>query len=235
MRLLLVVAAAVAAAAQPQPPTLSVPPCALGAASAAIAAFANGTATGASPASQAQLCSDDTGLTVTFAFGNDTAMRNDYAACNSAMYNQEVGELFIAPGVEDPRTYIEIEVTPFGALFVNKIENPTCDGTRLVNVPIDCAESGIAVAVSRDARAAVWTAKLHVPFSLFDRLAVPANAVSAVAPPRDWRANLFRVRMRESVAACSPAVCDYLCWSPTWTSPPKFHHCDAFAHLSLSA
>lgn len=219
--------AAVASIGAGQPPKLAIPACALGSATASIASFANGTAA-AFPASAVHLCADAAGFVATFAFSNDTVMRNDYMVCNSPMYNQEVGELFIAPGIDDPRTYIEIEVTPFGALFVNKIENPSCDGQGLVNAPIDCRESGISVAVSRDPASASWTATLHIPFSLFRWLSpVPAAA------PRDWRANLFRVRMRESVSACSPDVCDFLCWSPTLTSPPKFHHCDAFAHLSL--
>lgn len=41
--------------------------------------------------------------------------------------------------------YIEIEVSPFGILFVNKIYNPNMSNIGIKNFPINCDESGIVI------------------------------------------------------------------------------------------
>src|SRR5262245_11180750 len=40
------------------------------------------------------------------------------------IYEEEVVEVFLAPGLEPPRTYFEFEVSPAGVLFDARVENP---------------------------------------------------------------------------------------------------------------
>lgn len=54
-----------------------------------------------------------------------------------------------------------------------------------------------------------------------------------MAPNDVFRANFFRVVMRESVAVCDAATCDYGCWSATDASPPNFHVTPYFGVLVL--
>ncbi|HXO27815.1 MAG TPA: carbohydrate-binding family 9-like protein, partial [Thermoanaerobaculia bacterium] len=44
---------------------------------------------------------------------------------NDPIYLEEAVEVFLAPGMRDPRRYWELEVSPLGVLFAARIENPT--------------------------------------------------------------------------------------------------------------
>jgi hypothetical protein len=135
------------------------------------------------------------------------------------LYEEEVVELFLAPGEATPARYAELEVSPRGTLFDAWVE--TSDGRRdtlRVDTGWDCAglrwEAG-STGVRED-----WWAALAIPW----RALVPPGP-----PPRAWRANLYRIeRPRDG------APPEHSAWSPTLAVPPDFHRPERFGRLILA-
>jgi len=155
---------------------------------------------------------------------------------NDPIYLEEAVEVFLAPGVGDPRRYWELEVSPLGVLFAARIENPTgrradlvadtsweCRGLEWQAGPAGSSQPGC-----RDWRQAEprpvqdWWAELAIPWT-----ALAGSAGAAWRPPRSWRANFYRIeRPRGSPPELS-------CWSPTLADPPDFHRPERFGVLEL--
>jgi hypothetical protein len=134
---------------------------------------------------------------------------------DAPLWEEEVVEVFAAPGEGDPSDYVEIEVNPLGAIFDARVTNPY--GTRdAMRVDAAWDAGGLIVAVSRPSPGR-WTAQLEIPWSdLCDGV-----------PPRVWRANFFRIeRPRDGVP-------EFSCWSPTLVDPPDFHKPRCFGRLVL--
>ena len=153
-----------------------------------------------------------------------------YSKCNSDMWNQEVVEIFlgiiptIAP-LADPTHYIEIEITPHNALFVNNISNPFTNGTAKTNTAIDCGASGIVHSAATFSSESSWTAELSIPLNLAFGSGYTPKAGDLM------RVNIFRVVMENDVDACDDSSCAIGCWSSTDTSPSAFHHSNHFGVL----
>jgi hypothetical protein len=133
------------------------------------------------------------------------------------LYEEEVVEVFLAPGSEDPIEYYEFEVSPAGVLFDARVFNPESDRTHLrVDRSWDCAEIGWAAA--RHPRRPGWLAHLVLPFE-------------SLAPGRErppvWRGNLYRIERPRDAAP------EFTAWSPTLTDPPDFHKPARFGRLDL--
>ena len=135
---------------------------------------------------------------------------------DAPLWEEEVVELFAAPGEDDPSDYVEIEVNPLGAIFDARITNP--HGRRdSMRVDSTWNAAGLVAAVLRPGPG-TWTAQLEIPWSdLCDG-----------TPPRVWRANFFRIeRPRDG----NP---EFSCWSPTFADPPDFHKPRFFGRLVLA-
>lgn len=134
---------------------------------------------------------------------------------DAPLWEEEVVELFVAPGEGDPADYVEIEVNPLGAIFDARVTNP--HGRRdSMRVDATWNAVGLVVAVSRPSPGR-WAAQLEVPWS----------DLCAEAPPRVWRANFFRIeRPRDGEH-------EFSCWSPTLVDPPDFHKPRCFGRLVL--
>src|SRR5262245_33037878 len=100
---------------------------------------------------------------------------------DAPLYQEEVVEVFLAPGEDDPQVYFEYEVSPLGVLFDARIENPDARrDTMKAEVAWNCA--GIR-----------WGAGL-VPTGWWAALAIPWAPMLRGAPvPSVWRANFFRI------------------------------------------
>jgi len=137
------------------------------------------------------------------------------------LYQEEVVEVFLAPGSETPAAYFEIEVSPLGTVFDARIENPRSRRSDMVTDPSwDCP--GLAWAVGRGEARQDWWAALSIPW-----------ASVGVEPgrdlPRSWRANFYRIeRPRDG----SP---EFSAWSPTLVEPADFHKPERFGLLELEA
>lgn len=134
---------------------------------------------------------------------------------DAPLWEEEVVELFAAPGKDDPSDYVEIEVNPLGAIFDARITNP--HGRRdSMRVDPTWNAAGLVAVVLRPSPG-MWSAQLEIPWSdLCDG-----------APPRVWRANFFRIeRPRDGDH-------EFSCWSPTLADPPDFHKPACFGRLVL--
>jgi len=140
---------------------------------------------------------------------------------NDPIYLEEAVEVFLAPGMDDPRRYWELEVSPLGVLFAARIENPTGRRADLsADTSWEC--QGLEWQAEPAGTSQDWWAALAIPWrALAGREGEPARL------PRRWRANFYRIeRPRGSPAELS-------CWSPTMTDPPDFHRPDRFGVLEL--
>jgi hypothetical protein len=134
---------------------------------------------------------------------------------DAPLWEEEVVELFIAPGEDDPSDYVEIEVNPLGAIFDARVTNP--HGRRdTMRVDATWDAAGLKASVHRPSPGS-WRAELVIPW----------GELCAGTPPRVWRANFFRIeRPRDE----DP---EFSCWSPTITNPPDFHKPASFGRLVL--
>jgi hypothetical protein len=136
---------------------------------------------------------------------------------NDPLYQEEVVELFIAPGDEKPSTYYEFEANPLGTRFEAKIFNPTDDRSRM-KADEAWRAAGLEVEVSVDEAKDRWTALFTVPWA----------ALHSGPRPSEWRLNFYRIeRPRQGGQA------EFSCWSSPRTVKPNFHVPSAFGHLRL--
>ncbi|MEN9938260.1 MAG: hypothetical protein RLZZ387_4839 [Chloroflexota bacterium] len=175
-------------------------------------------ADGSGPAAQqttVRLCCDQCGLYVRFDC-SDRDIWGTYDQRDAPIYDEEVVELFLSPGRDVPRRYVEIEVSPNGVMFDARIDSPA--GTRVgltVDTGWDCP--GITWRAERHDADQRWSAVLCIPFA----------ALVEGEPPEVWRANFYRIeRPREGMP-------EFSCWSPTYTEPADFHVAGRFGTLYL--
>jgi len=137
-------------------------------------------------------------------------------ACRDApLWEEEVVELFVAPGEDDPSEYVEIEVNPLGAIFDARVLNP--HGRRdSMRVDASWNAAGLVAAVDRPSPG-TWRAEIVIPW----------GNLCVGAPPRVWRANFFRIERPRDGGH------EFSCWSPTLADPPDFHKPAFFGRLIL--
>jgi hypothetical protein len=176
-------------------------------------------ADGSGPARQqtlARLCYDERALYLRFEC-EDHDIWWSYTRRDDPLYDEEVVELFIAPGEATPTRYYEFEVSPAGVLLDAAVFNPTSERAEL-EVDLGWSPDALGWSAWQDRVRGRWGASLSVPWQ-------------AIAPegglPRVWRANLFRIeRPRDGEP-------EFSCWSPTLTEPADFHKPARFGFLRL--
>ena len=152
---------------------------------------------------------------------------NYYFENNTPMWNQEVFEIFIANGKDDPTNYIEIEINPNNAIFIAKIKNPDMLGSVISSEFIDPIESGIIYKVIKEPGS--WSGYLMLPFSLIQ--------YSDIEKEDHFRINFFRVILKEKQNnknwKCSSKNSIFACWSSTMADEPEFHRSKYFGLLTI--
>lgn len=134
---------------------------------------------------------------------------------DAPLWEEEVVEVFLAPGEGDPREYLEIEVNPLGAVFDARVANP--DGRRdSMQVDAGWDAAGLVAEVDRPAPG-IWRAALTIPW---------ADLCTGV-PPRIWRANFFRIERPRG------GTHEFSSWSKTLADPPDFHRPARFGKIVL--
>ncbi len=177
-------------------------------------------ADGSAPARQqtnVRIGYDDTNFYVRFDCA-DTDIWGKATARDSAIYDEEVVELFIAPGEAHPTYYYEFEVSPLGTLLDLDVHSPNLERRGLqANFAWDCP--GLKWSAERYDAANHWRAYLVVPWHSI-------GATGTVLPAR-WRANFYRIeRPRDQPP-------EFSCWSPTMSEPADYHRPAYFGHLHL--
>ena len=163
-----------------------------------------------------RLAHDDDALLVRFDC-DDRDIWATHTHRDAPLWEEEVIELFVAPGADDPASYLELEVNPLGTIFDARVANPY--GRRdTMSVDTSWDAAGLFVEVDRPS-----------PRSWRVQLAIPWRDLCDGVPPRVWRANFFRIeRPRDGDA-------EFSCWSPTLTQPPDFHKPAFFGTLVLDS
>ncbi|KXJ91592.1 hypothetical protein Micbo1qcDRAFT_163368 [Microdochium bolleyi] len=98
-------------------------------------------------------------------------------------------EAFIARGTNDPKTYLEFEISPNNATFNAFIYNPS--KVRDPAFPLDTffiqtpVQDGLVATTALDRAAEKWTSTARIPLGLF-------NVDDGKAKGTEWRMNFFR-------------------------------------------
>ncbi len=180
---------------------------------------------GSGPPEQATsvgLCWDEEALHVRFDC-EDRHAWGTFTKRDEPLWQEEVVEVFLAPGEADPVRYAEFEVSPAGVVFDARIHNPT--GLRQ-DMTADVAWScpGLRWAAGRGDARQDWWAEISIPWAGLD-LDGRNNL------PKLWRANFYRV---ERPDRGEPAGAEYSAWSPTLVRPADFHKPARFGLLELT-
>ena len=148
---------------------------------------------------------------------DDEDIWGNYTERDEPIYDEEVVEIFIGQGINDPIHYYEFQVSPNGVLFDAKIFNPTSERAQLeVDFDWDC--EGIRWSATRNDAENHWSAMLVIPWK---------SITSDDKLPKVWRANFYRIeRSRDGEP-------EYSCWSPTMAIPADFHKPAYFGILRL--
>jgi hypothetical protein len=133
-------------------------------------------------------------------------------ARDADLWTEDVVELFVAPGVDPPAVYYEMELNPLGTLFDARVESPRGERSSMrVDRGWDCAGIAVRVVV---APGRGWSAELVIPWR---EIGGEEHDV--------WRINLFRIDRPPGGEA------EFSAWSPTLVSPPDFHRPARFGIL----
>jgi hypothetical protein len=148
----------------------------------------------------------------------DTDIWGTYTQRDDAIYDEEVVEIFIAPGDATPVDYYEFEVSPNGVLLEVFAHNPTGDRAQMqLDFTWDCA--GLQWVAQRDDAQNQWRVIYALPWA---SIGAPTDL------PMIWRANFYRIdRPRNGEA-------EFSCWSPTMIDPADFHRPAYFGYLTLA-
>jgi len=148
----------------------------------------------------------------------DTDIWGTYTQRDDAIYDEEVVEIFIAPGDATPVDYYEFEVSPNGVLLEVFAHNPTGDRAQMqLDFTWDCA--GLQWVAQRDDAQNQWRVIYALPWA---SIGAPADL------PTIWRANFYRIdRPRNGEP-------EFSCWSPTMIDPADFHRPAYFGYLTLA-
>lgn len=155
------------------------------------------------------------GLFVRFECRDDHAW-STYTERDEPLWKEEVVEVFLAPGREEPPEYAEVEVSPRGVLFDAWISNP--DGLReTMKTDVTWNWPGIAWRAGRLPEHEDWWAELDLPWA----------GLGLDKAPTFLRANFLRVERPKD------GVDEYSAWSPTFADPPNFHIPERFGLLRI--
>lgn len=174
-------------------------------------------ADGSAPALQqtrVRVCYDERALYVRFDC-DDREIWGNYTQRDEPIYDEEVVEVFIAPGETAPIQYFEFQVSPNGVLFDATIYNPASTRKDLKwDATWNCP--ALQWQAQRDDAHNVWWGAFAI---LWASITADGNV------PSVCRANFYRIeRPRDGDA-------EYSCWSPTLTDPADFHKPGYFGYL----
>lgn len=171
------------------------------------------------------LSADDRFLKVRFSCGqNHFTGENSMKTHNAPLYNQEVFEVFIGTGEDDPKAYFEIEINPNNAVWIGEIANPGL-GEEPQRIVRQMEPEAVGLEHGIETGKDSWGGFLHIPWAL-------------VGGTGSYRVNFYRIRSKASHSdpgwECDTETCDFVCWSSTLSgAEPAFHRPRRFGHLQV--
>lgn len=160
-------------------------------------------------------------------FDNPFTDDNSMFEHNAPLYNQEVFEVFVAAGEEDPKKYWEIEINPNNAVWIGEIANPDLgDSQQTIIRQLLPDEAGVEFGVEKGK--SQWSGYLNIPWKLIGK---PGG--------EKYRINFYRIRSRihhsETDWMCDTETCDFVCWNSTLSGKdPAFHRPKKFGNLLIT-
>ncbi|TFK96151.1 hypothetical protein BDV98DRAFT_576683 [Pterulicium gracile] len=142
------------------------------------------------PNTLVDLCYDNTAIQLTFTAQEETEFYFDPAhTTNDPLWAYNVMEAFISLGTNDPKHYLEFEVSPNNATFNAFIYNPS--KVRAPDAPMDTfwiqtpIVHGMTAETTINKEKQLWVSKARIPLGLF-------NVDDGKAKGTQWRMNFFR-------------------------------------------
>ena len=133
---------------------------------------------------------------------DDSDIWGKATARDSAIYDEEVVELFIAPGEEHPTFYYEFEVSPIGTMLDLDVHSPDLERRTLkANFAWDCP--GLQWSAERNDAANHWRAYIVVPWQSIGVNSPPVQPCHKIGVPISIASNA-RMDKRLSLAAGRP-------------------------------
>ena len=173
---------------------------------------------------------DSTYLVINFeCHDNPFLLQNSFFDDNSALYNQEVFEIFISPGEAASEKYWEIQLNPNNALLVGKVTNQYKNDKTFNLDLISNEKAKIEHEVVQDLKNNLWKGSLKIPLALIQDSKNKDNM--------EFRMNLYRIISTEKQEDANWKVtaknATFACWNSTMAEKPNFHRPDYFGFLYL--
>lgn len=169
----------------------------------------------------------ETALITHFECHNDPFVdQNHMRQHNDPLYNQEVFEIFISAGPDDPKRYLEVEINPNGAVWIGYIDNPDLgEKTQTLDYQLLPDQANIRFESIKGVN--IWSGFISIPWSL-----ISENRADT------YRINFYRIRRRSQPKnqnwICNDRNCDFICWSPTLSGQnAAFHRPKKFGFLHI--
>jgi hypothetical protein len=178
-------------------------------------------------ATKVRIKADETHLHVAFECQKDAFVdQNFMTKHNDPLYNQEVFEVFIAAGKDDPSEYLEVEINPNNATWVGKMTNPSLGSKNDIKGNLlTLKKSELQHSASKGNQS--WSGTLSIPWVLI-----------AAEKHQQYRLNFYRIVSKKAQTnpnwVCTIDNCDFLCWSATMSGTiPAFHRPRKFGLLTI--
>lgn len=170
-------------------------------------------------------------LDINFINTNDQFVgQNQYSQDNTAMWNQEVFEIFISAGTSTPTEYIQVDVDPNGEITSGLVTNPYGTGINNTYVFIDSGKDHISHEIESSIPNNSWSGNVSIPLTMLGGM------------QNNYRINFTRIVSTQDHSPlnqndqwkCTVTSCVYLSWMPTFSgNVPAFHIPKYFAQLNL--
>jgi hypothetical protein len=141
------------------------------------------------PLTEFRICWGWDGFSIDF-YGSDemTWLFNPNYTTNDPIYQYEAIQVLIAPGTENPATYLELDIAPNNVTYSAIVYNPSF--IRWPGQPFDKAllngpADGIYANTVLEPQFKTWRTYMEIPFSLF-------NIVGGQGNGTQWRMNFAR-------------------------------------------
>ncbi|KAN0027803.1 hypothetical protein ACTFIV_009627 [Dictyostelium citrinum] len=170
----------------------------------------------------ASICYDDQYINIK-AYCIDNNIISPYNSCNQDLFNADVFETFISYGPADEVAvnYLEVELSPYGVLFVSLVNNPNdeCDGIQ--DTLVDCGQSGIIYGASTVNDG--WEGTLRIPYQLIQKASQHSETEGYI-----YKFNMFRIDVPLNNYK------EFSCYHADNTNPPCFHVPSYFGNIALN-
>lgn len=199
------------------------------------------------------VCWDNHGLFITSS-ADDSSVCSPYTSCGDETFvDADVIEVFVAPtkaATDAPAIYLELDVSPTGALWAGAINDtrgtaPYCtlSGRYCDNhfgpfspcfgastfVPIGLT-AGVCNVTAEDSRPSGWNVNFSIPWATFDTFFQPSKLPNgSLVPWNTWRLNLYRTDVNAPTSLQHDTLCGDETEQSSWAhvedhfhDPPKF-------------